>query len=81
MAIECKGGSKVRVVERDQTVKVTQSKDRVRVTQAGGSIGATDYEILDNKPQINSVTLQGNQSAEDIGISAIGNSSILDLFR
>lgn len=35
-----------------------------------GKDGATDYKDLDNKPQINSVTLSGNKSLHDLGIAA-----------
>ena len=35
---------------------------------AGGSGGTSDYSDLDNKPQINSVTLAGNKSASDLGL-------------
>jgi hypothetical protein len=35
----------------------------------GGSGGTTDYRDLSNKPQINSVTLSGNKSLSDLGIT------------
>lgn len=34
----------------------------------GGSSGTTDYRELENKPQINGHTLNGNQSASDLGL-------------
>lgn len=34
----------------------------------GGIGGASNYNALTGKPQINSVTLQGNRSLKDIGI-------------
>lgn len=34
---------------------------------SGGSGGTSDYTDLENKPQINSVTLTGNKSLSDIG--------------
>lgn len=34
----------------------------------GGSGGTSDYTELDNKPQINGVTLSGNKSASDLGL-------------
>ena len=39
------------------------------VTPSGGG-GTTDYTLLENKPQINSVTLTGNKSLSDLGIAA-----------
>lgn len=33
----------------------------------------SDYELLKNKPQINSVTLTGNKSLPDIGVNTISN--------
>lgn len=36
----------------------------------GGSGGTTDYTALTNKPSINSVTLTGNKTLEDLGIAA-----------
>lgn len=35
-----------------------------------GSEGTTNYNDLENKPQINGVTLSGNKTSEDLGISA-----------
>ena len=34
----------------------------------GGGSGTTDYNDLDNKPQINGVTLSGNKSSSDLGL-------------
>lgn len=36
---------------------------------AGGGGGTSDYSQLTNKPQINGITLSGNKSSEDIGIT------------
>lgn len=38
-----------------------------------------DYNLLDNKPQINYVTLQGNKQFEDLGLNKITNSDIIDI--
>lgn len=35
-----------------------------------------DYSLLDNKPQINGVVLQGNKSNEDLNINSISNEEI-----
>lgn len=34
----------------------------------GGGGGTTNYNALENRPQINSVTLTGNKSASDLGL-------------
>ena len=39
------------------------------IEAGGGGGGTTNYNGLTNKPQINSVTLQGNQSLADLGIN------------
>ena len=36
----------------------------------GGGGGTTNYNELDNRPQINSTTLTGNKSASDLGLAA-----------
>lgn len=40
----------------------------VMTLTGGGSGGTNDYVDLDNKPQINGVTLLGNKSASDLGV-------------
>ena len=42
----------------------------------GGGGGTSDYTDLTNKPQINSVTLSGNKSLADLGISTYIDSYI-----
>jgi len=37
----------------------------------GGGGGTTNYNQLSNKPQINSVTLQGNKSSADLGLAGL----------
>lgn len=37
----------------------------------GGGGGTTDYTELENKPQINSVTLSGNKTTSDLGIDEV----------
>ena len=39
------------------------------ISVGGGSGGTSDYDELDNRPQINSVTLTGNKSLSDLGIN------------
>ena len=40
----------------------------LKALNEGGSGGTSDYSELENKPQINSVTLSGNKSLSDLGI-------------
>lgn len=41
--------------------------------------GTNDYEILINKPQIESVELVGNKTFSDLGLESITNSDLMDL--
>ena len=40
----------------------------IKANSGGGGGGTTDYEDLDNKPQIGGVTLSGNKSLSDLGV-------------
>lgn len=42
------------------------------VKNGGGGGGTANYNVLDNKPQINGVTLQGNKTTQELGITASG---------
>ena len=50
----------------------------ISATGGGGSGGTTDYELLENKPQINSVELLGNKSLTDFGIDIPTKTSDLE---
>lgn len=41
----------------------------VHKIRGGGGQGTSDYSDLDNKPQVNGVTLTGNKSLIDLGIT------------
>lgn len=48
------------------------TKGYVRAHSSGGGGGGTsDYSQLTNKPSINGVTLSGNKTSEDLGISNV----------
>lgn len=47
------------------------------IAQNGGGGGTTNYNALNNKPQINGVTLQGNKTTQELGILA-GGSDVFD---
>ena len=48
------------------------------ISAQGGSSGTTDYEMLENKPQINGVELLGNKSLTDLGIDIPTKTSDLE---
>lgn len=50
----------------------------ISATGGGGSGGTTDYELLENKPQINGVELLGNKSLTDLGIDIPTKTSELE---
>ena len=50
----------------------------ISATGGGGSGGTTDYELLENKPQINGVELLGNKSLTDLGIDIPAKTSELE---
>lgn len=50
----------------------------ISATGGGGSGGTTDYELLENKPQINGVELVGNKSLTDLGIDIPTKTSELE---
>lgn len=41
----------------------------------------SDYELLSNKPQIESVELQGNKTFNDLGLSNITNMRIEEIIK
>lgn len=81
---------------RTVTVTPTLSGNKISVTPAISSnqIGATaemankvqvtntsDYQLLKNKPQIESVELIGNKSFNDLGLSNISNMQIEQILK
>lgn len=58
----------VTVTKKDGTEKTVEIYDG-----QGGSGGTSDYSDLDNKPQINSIELDGNKTLSDLGIQPAGN--------
>lgn len=43
------------------------------IEAGGGGGGTTNYNLLTNLPQINSVTLKGNKSFDDLGMQSLTN--------
>ena len=54
-----------------QVLGLDSSLNPVWVDQSGG--GTTNYNSLENKPQINSITLSGNKSAAELGLANYRN--------
>lgn len=53
-----------------ESLKKIKIDDTVFSIPNGGSGGTSDYTDLDNKPEINGVTLAGDKSASDLGLVA-----------
>ena len=64
-------------VEADKTYQwkstntVDETLGRWREFSSGGGSGTSDYEDLENKPQIEGVELEGDVSAEDLGLQKV----------
>lgn len=43
------------------------------IEAGGGGGGTTNYNLLENLPQINDVTLKGNKSFDDLGMQPLTN--------
>lgn len=63
-----------------QTISELEWRMQVQAETPGASsepgVTVSDYNLLDNKPSINGVTLVGNKTNEDIGISSIPSERI-----
>lgn len=62
--------------EHDTAISNLQTADTQlgnRITALEQSESTNDYTELENKPQINSVTLEGNKTLNDLGIQAAGD--------
>ncbi len=64
------GFSPIATVTKEGSVSTISITDKNGTTTATVSDGESDYANLENKPQINSVTLTGNKSLSDLGIAA-----------
>ena len=70
-------------VEVSVRVRDTGGEVRMRVNESirPGSGGSSDYEDLSNKPSIESVTLMGNKTFSDLGLTPLTNEEIEALLR
>lgn len=41
----------------------------------------SNYDLLNNKPQINSITLQGDKSFEELGLEGISNLELENILK
>lgn len=73
----------VTMAERDQTFQLGMTGDESIDVMLDSAVQITpmrDYEVLDNKPQIEGVTLIGDKSFEDLNLQRVSNAEIEDLF-
>lgn len=49
--------------------------------QKASQVYEKDYEKLSNLPQINDVTLKGNKSIEDLGVTKMLNADVLRIYN
>lgn len=68
-------GRNVVTLEAGKNIKLDESIDGTITISAkgGGSGGTSDYEDLDNLPQVNSVELIGNKTSNDLGLQPAGD--------
>ena len=45
----------------------------------GGGGGTTNYNLLENLPQVNNITLKGNKSFDDLGMQSLTNEQMSTL--
>lgn len=43
--------------------------------------GTSDYEMLDNKPKIETVTLIGDKTFEDLGLSELTGTDLINILK
>ena len=72
---KCGGIAPIKATDA-MTQAVGQRNGQLFTYPSGGGGGASDYETLDNKPSINSVTLSGNKTANDLSIETRGKITI-----
>lgn len=55
-------------IQEGENISITQSGSTMTISSTGGSGGTSDYTDLTNKPSINSVSLVGNKTSNDLGL-------------
>lgn len=71
---KCGGIAPIKATD-DMTQPVGQRNGQL-FTKATGGGGSSDYDDLDNKPQINGVTLSGNKTSSDLSVESRGKITI-----
>lgn len=56
-------------------ITISPNADTKTITITNSEAGSLDYEALSNKPSINNITLLGNKTLSDIGISLVGTTN------
>ena len=46
-----------------------RTKQAILANKSGGGSGTSNYNDLDNKPKINNVTLEGNKTSSELGLT------------
>jgi len=67
------------VVNDDTEEVVVEYYDEAVEVDEDGKQPSLDYRTVINKPSINDVTLVGNKSLDEIGVSKLTNSDIFDI--
>jgi hypothetical protein len=73
----------VTLAERDQTFQLGMTEGETFDVELDSAVQITpvkDYEVLDNKPQIEGVTLIGDKTFEDLNLQRVSNAEIEELF-
>lgn len=80
-AVETKDGF-VRIWFREEPTSYKVVSVILTLTDDGGEIsGTSDYNDLANKPSIEDITLQGNKTFEDLGMSEMSNVEIQNIYN
>lgn len=70
---------KIVVIDGETRLKNRIDGETLPVIKGGG--GTRDYEKLINKPQIESVTLIGNKTFEDLGLEELSGDDLIRILQ
>lgn len=57
-------------------MSVGSNEQNVSMGVEGGIVHSSDYNVLSNRPKIETVTLEGDKSFEDLGLSSLTNTEL-----
>lgn len=63
-------------IEAGNHINISQEGETLTISATGGGGGTSDYEELDNLPQINSIELKGNVSSSTLGVQNIEDNTL-----